>query len=115
MTNFSGDGKYKTYEQLYCSAERLTEVREELISLSVLNILLAITAFLGNTLIQVALHKESSIYPPSRLLLRSLSASDLCVGLISEPLVVTYWAYVVNDNWSICRHALTSTSWLHTF
>ena len=74
-----------------------------------LNILLAITAFLGNTLIQVVLHKESSIYPPTRLLLRSLSASDLCVGLISEPLVVTYWVSVVNDNWSICRHALTST------
>ena len=109
MTNFSGDGKYKTYEQLYCSAERLTGVSEELIPLSVLNILLAITAFLGNTLIQVVLHKESSIYPPSRLLLRTLSASDLCVGLISEPLVVTYWLSVVNEDWSICRYALTST------
>ena len=97
------------YEQLYCTPEDLVGIGKELLSLSVVNILLSITAFLGNTLILVALHKESSLHPPSRLLFRSLSASDLCVGLISEPLVVTYWLSVVNEDWSICRYALTST------
>ena len=58
------------------------------ILLSVLNILLSITAFLGNALILVALHKVSSIYPPTKLLFQCLAVSDLCVGLIAGPLFV---------------------------
>ena len=73
------------------------------------NTVLSISAFLGNTLIQVALRKEMSLHPPLRLLLPTLSVSDLCVGLVSEPLVVTYWLTVVNEQRSIYRYALTST------
>ena len=50
--------------------------------LSVLHSFLSVTAFLGNTLILIALRKESSLHPPSKLLLRSLATTDLCVGLI---------------------------------
>jgi len=66
-------------------------------------------AFLGNALIQVALHKETSLHPPLKFLLRTLSVSDLCVGLVSEPLVIAYWLSVVNEHWGICHYALTST------
>ncbi|CAH3154455.1 unnamed protein product, partial [Porites lobata] len=55
-----------------------------------LNIFFAITASLGNTLILIALHKVTSIYPPTKLLFRCLAVTDLLVGLISQPLYVTF-------------------------
>ena len=54
-----------------------------------INIFLAITASLGNTLILIALHKVTSIYPPTKLLFRCLAVTDLLGGLISQPLYVT--------------------------
>ena len=54
-----------------------------------INIFLAITASLGNTLILIALHKVTSIYLPTKLLFRCLAVTDLLVGLISQPLYVT--------------------------
>ena len=54
-----------------------------------LNILLFITATLGNTLILVALRNVSSIHPPTKLLFRCLAVTDLCVGLICQPLYVS--------------------------
>ena len=50
-----------------------------------LNIFLAFTATLGNTLILIALHKVSSIHPPTKFLLRCLALSDFCVGVILQP------------------------------
>ena len=58
---------------------------------------LSIASFLGNTLILVALSKESSLHPSSKLLLRSLAATDLCVGIINQPLYVTHRFSVVYD------------------
>ena len=55
-----------------------------------LNIFLAITASLGNALILIALHKVTSIYPPTKLLFRCLAVTDLLVGLISQPLHLTF-------------------------
>ena len=60
-----------------------------IILFSALNIFLSIAAFLGNTLILIALHKVSSIYPPTKLFFRCLAVTDLCVGLIAQPLFVT--------------------------
>jgi len=54
--------------------------------LSTLNIFLSITASLGNVLILVALHKETSLHPPTKLLFRCLAITDLCVGVIAQPL-----------------------------
>ena len=56
------------------------------IFIPVLNIVLSITATLGNILILVALRKVSSLHPPTKLLFRCLAFTDLCVGLISQPL-----------------------------
>ena len=57
-----------------------------LVFLSALNIFLSITASLGNALILVALSKETSIHPPTKLLFRCLAVTDLSAGLISQPL-----------------------------
>ena len=109
IANFSGGKNEKRLEQLYCSADFIGGIHHQLIFLSVLNILQSITAILGNTLILVALHKESSLHPPSKLLLRCLATTDLGVGVITEPLYVTYLMSVVNQRWNICRYAFTAT------
>jgi len=54
--------------------------------LSAFNMFLSITASLGNALILVALHKETSLHPPTKRLFRCLAVTDLCVGVISQPL-----------------------------
>ena len=48
-------------------------------------------------MILVALHKETLLHPPSKLLYRNLAIADLCVGIIAEPLALTYWTSVVNE------------------
>ena len=60
------------------------------IFITALNIFLSIFATLGNALILLALRKVSAIHPPTKLLLRCLAVTDLCVGLISQPLYVYY-------------------------
>ncbi|CAH3136884.1 unnamed protein product, partial [Porites lobata] len=86
-------------------SEELTEkIQGELIFLLVLNIFLSITAFLGNTLILVALPKETSLFPPSKLLFRNLAITDLCVGIIAEPLLVAYLMSLVKQRWDICYY-----------
>ena len=57
-----------------------------LVFLAALNIFLAITASLGNALILVALRKETSLHPPTKLLFRCLASTDLFAGFISKPL-----------------------------
>ena len=54
-----------------------------------LNIFLSITASLGNAVIFIVLHKKTSLHPPTKLLFKCLSVTDLCVGLISQPLHCT--------------------------
>ncbi|XP_078347840.1 adenosine receptor A2b-like [Oculina patagonica] len=77
----------------------------QLLTISVFNIFLSISAVLGNILILVALRKESTLHPPSKLLFRSLASSDLCVGLISQPLYAAYLMTHLNESWAICRYA----------
>ena len=74
---------------------------------SALNIFLAIIASLGNALVLVALHKATSIYPPTKLFFRCLAVTDLCVGLLVQPLYVTVMlASFKNRNWNACRSIL---------
>ena len=67
-------------------------------------ILLSITTFLGNSLILVALHKESALHAPSKLLYRCLATTDLLVGLVAQPLNAAYLMSVVQEHWSLCRY-----------
>ena len=108
-SNASGDEKQNTFsllEQLFCSPDKMIAETHQLTFISVLNSFLSITAFLENALILVALRKESSLHPPSKHLLRTLTTTDLCVGLIVEPLFVTLLLVIVNEHWNICRYAI---------
>ena len=94
-----------TYKVLACSPSSVVGLQQQSIYFSAVNIFLSITAFLGNFLILVALHKESSLHPPSKLLYRCLATTDLLVGLVSQPLAATYWISLVHEHWSLCRYA----------
>ena len=87
MASFTQDENDTTIQDIFCSS-RLGDHQK--VTISALNIPLAVTAFLGNVLIIAALQKPSPLYPPSKLLLGCLAITDLCVGLISQPLRVTY-------------------------
>ena len=92
-----------------------------------LNIFSSITASMGNAMILVVLQKVSSIHPPTKLFFRCLAVTDLCVGLIIQPLYATYlmsgiikmnanvlyYVYEVNRafGWVVCGvSGLTSTA-----
>ena len=67
-----------------------------------INILLGITAIVENTVILIALHKETSLHQPSKVLLRNLVASDLCVGFAQ----IAYGVEVISilqGRWQTCR------------
>ena len=104
--NLTGDGQQETVQQILCSAGLTAGLHNHLTFLSILNSILSMTAILGNILILIAFHRESSLHPPSKLLLRSLATTDLFAGLFSEPVAITYWMSVVNEHWNICRCAL---------
>ena len=79
MENVSRDGNF--------TSKSSTGVNE---FFSALNIFLAITASLGNALILIALHKVTSIHPPTKLFFRCLAVTDLCVGLLVHPLFAAF-------------------------
>lgn len=88
---------------LYCSSDASTGIRGQLTFLSALNTFLSITAFLENVLILGALRKESSLHPPSKLLLCSLATTILFTGLCSGPVFAALLATAFNEHWDICR------------
>ena len=78
----------------------------------VLNIFLAVTATLGNSLILTALHKVSSVHPPTKLLLRCLAVTDLCVGLVVQPLYFVAMMIISSASWPIVYRVGTSLSYI---
>ena len=106
LTNVTGDLKKTSFQELACSTEFTTEIHNHLIVLLVLSGFVAITAFLGNTLILVALHKETSLHAPSKLLFRNLATTDLCVGLIAGPLYASYLISSLSEQRNSCRYVL---------
>ena len=109
-TNFSsGRSHTKSFEELLCSPSLMGAHQQLSICFLAVQILLSITAFSGNSLILFALHKESSLHPPSKLLYRCLATTDLLVGLVVQPLDATYWMSVVQEQWSLCRYAFDTT------
>ena len=98
--------KTEILEQLICRVSWTDEIHKQLIFISALDIFLSVTAFLGNTLILIALRKESSLHPPSKLLYRCLATTDVCFGLILGPSTAAYWISLVHEDWKLCRYAL---------
>ena len=88
-------------------------IRIEIIAIAAANILFSITASLGNILILIALRKVISIHPPTKLLFQCLAITDLGVGLISQPLMVTLMLLADNIDikiWEICSQLHSSLS-----
>ena len=83
MANLTKEGNYTITQEYFCVVGFGIYYK---IVTSALNIPQSITAFLGNTLIIIALQKLSSLNPASRLLLGCLAATDLGVGLITQPI-----------------------------
>ena len=107
-TNLTAQGENVVDEKFTCSPSLPNGTLIQLTFLSVLNIFMSITAFLGNTLILVALRKASSLHPSSKLLLRSLATTDLFVGPVSEPMYAIYLMAMVSGSWTVFRYALDS-------
>ena len=95
----------QTLENIVCVAGWKDDINNHLMIIARTNIFFLL-GFFGNTLILIALSKESSLHPPAKLLYRCLAITDLCVGLISEPSSVVYWLSLVREDWKLCHHAL---------
>ena len=103
--NLTGGGvQVETFQELLCSPSLAGGLQQQSIYLAVVNVILSLTAILGNFLILVALRKESSLHPPSKLLYRCLATTDLLVGLVSQPLQAIYWISIANEHWNLCRY-----------
>ena len=111
--NFSGHKFEKqtiTFTQLLCSPDLTSGIYSQFTFISVLNSFLFITAFFGNAFVLLALRKDFTLHAPSKLLLRNLATTDLCVGLISQPLYAASLLTVVNENWNACRYVAVVVS-----
>ena len=109
-TNITGnETQTKTFEGPECFSIRVAEFKQQSVSFSAANIFLSILATLGNSLILVALHKVSSLRPPSKVLYRCLATTDFFIGLITQPLYATYWMSLVHEHWSLCRYSNYAT------
>ena len=106
-TNFSSDRSHlKSFYELLCSPSLVGGLQQQLpICFVAVDILLSITAFAGNSLILVALYKESTLHPPSKLLYRCLATTDLLVGLVAQPHMALRWMSVFQEHWSLCQYA----------
>ena len=90
--------------KVFCSAELSAGLHNQLICFTVVIIILALTAVVGNTLILIALYKETSLHQPPKILLCSLASSDLCLGYLTL-LFVPYWiSSFLKQKWQTCQH-----------
>ena len=92
----------KLLEKYFCSTELIGQVHDHLIILLVSHIFLSITAVLGNALILLALYRESSLHPASKLLYRNLAITDICVGFTVDPLGIIRFTPMANKQGHIC-------------
>ena len=89
--------------KIYCSEKLIRGEAKWAVYIFVIYVLLGITAIVGNTLILIALHKNTSLHQPSKALLRNLVASDLCVGFV-QLVHGALGIFILQRRWQICRH-----------
>ena len=89
-------------QDVFYSEEFHQELGNQRISLLMTNILLGFTAIVANTVILIALHKETSLNQASKVLLRNLVASDLCVGFL-QLVVGALFISTLQGRWQACR------------
>ena len=102
MANLTEQGHRKTWEAYFC--EPNVHVLHHNIFLASFNIFLSVTSSLGNVLILIALHKEASLHPTSKLMFRCLAITDICVGLISQPMFVARLLFQINKLQNLCYY-----------
>ena len=109
MENFTAEEENnKNIQALFCTAR---SSGKHWIFFAAFNFLFSITAILGNTMILIALHKESSLHPPSKLLYRCLAITDLLVGLITEPVYAFYFLFEETQHWlNFCLYSAATAT-----
>ena len=108
MENFSLDHSYSSELNETSTSPAIPIGRPRHLFIPILNILLSITASLGNALILAALHKETSLHPPTKLLFRCLAVTDLCVGLVTQPLyTIAVMPQGTKMNWVVLNYLIT--------
>ena len=88
--HFNSSDKNNTCISTFESKGNFEQVSTYLIVLCVLNCLLSITTLFGNSTLLITIWKTSSLHSVSNILLASLAASDLAVGLVVQPLFITH-------------------------
>ncbi|KAK2574469.1 hypothetical protein P5673_000639 [Acropora cervicornis] len=89
LANDSKSEDHGTLTDFLCSEVLTKGIHDELRCISALNILLSVSAFLGNATVLLALSKVSALHPPSTLVLHAgcnrfvcrchFTASSCCV------------------------------------
>lgn len=105
MKNFSESAKEESFIQaMFCSRFFYGTPSWSLVQYSFAgaHLLLALSAFVGNMIILVALKKESSFHPPTKLLYRVLAFTDFMVGIVVIPISVTHYSSKAVENWKLC-------------
>ena len=105
-----GGTQTKTIQELACSRSIASAIQPYAYYFSTIHILLSLTAILGNSLILVALYKESSLYPPSKVFYRCLATTDLLVGFVVHPLAVIHLMSFIHKDWGRCWWTYRATS-----
>ena len=102
--NLSRNHDQRTFEEQVCSSD----INEQLALqfLVFINIALSFTTFVGNTLTLYALKKERILHPPSKLLYVSLASTDLCVGVILQPIYVFMTVTVIQRYTQLCSQLM---------
>ena len=101
MSNFTNERIYEFIQAVVCASSLHGD--NFIQTLAAINALLAVTASLGNALILVVLRKESSLHPPSKLLFQCLAVTDLCVGVLAQPLFVIQLISSTKEQQKLCH------------
>ena len=70
---------------------------------------------MSNILILIVLHKVSSLHTPTKMLFRCLAVTDLCVGLLSQPLFATTMLTAVKEMNVNTVHYITEIDYASSF
>jgi len=106
------DKGINTSQELLCfniPASFLALKSDLLVALMVLKIFISITATIGNLLVLVTIWRSPHLHTSSNTLVFGLALSDLCVGIVSEPLYVGFQAVLFKNSGKItsCTHTTT--------
>lgn len=71
------------------------------IAICAVNVPFSLTAFLGNAAVLTAFYKTSTLHSPTNILLACLTASDLAVGLVAQPLFMSYHVVKLEDSQAV--------------